>query len=277
MSSQVIQDITLMSWLKLAVVRMVKQGSGRVPEVVTPKVELIGWTQFERPSDIAWSTDAEGGSALAEFAGRSCYQAWDKNNPATATNAGYLAHVIEVGHQAVLEHATATFYLTGISRALAAELTRHRHFSFSELSPRHVPSATTVVEPAVVAEDPELHEAFLAGVAAADRAHQALLAQLERRHAESETAGLKRKQLRQAARTLLPGASETTLVMTGNYRAWRQLIALHGADHADREMRAVIVECLRQLTDLAPGGFSDFVRTTLPDGSEVASSPWAAT
>ena len=69
----------------------------------------------------------------------------------------------------MLEHASATFYLTGISRALAAELTRHRHFSFSELSPRQVAAQPALVEPAVVAEDPALHEAFLAGVAAAER------------------------------------------------------------------------------------------------------------
>ena len=58
-----------------------------------------------------------GGQALAEFAGRACYQGWDKPNPATATNEGFLAHLLEVGHLSVLEHATATFYLTGVSRA----------------------------------------------------------------------------------------------------------------------------------------------------------------
>lgn len=245
-------------------------------DVATPRVELIAWTAFATPSDVSWSTDAEGGSALAEFAGRSCYQAWDKSNPATATNYGYLRHVLEVGHHAVLEHASATFYLTGISRALAAELTRHRHFSFSELSPRHVPDQQSVVEPTVVAEDPDLHRAFLAGVAAAEVAHRQLLDGLQERFADSGGAGLRRKQLRQAARTLLPGATETTLVMTGNYRAWRQLLALHGADHADQEMRVVVLGCLAALQKLAPAVFADFVVTTLPDGSQVTSSPLAS-
>lgn len=247
-----------------------------MPNVVTPRVELIAWTQFAPPAGLDWSTDADGGEALAEFAGRSCYQAWDKNNPATATNAGYLRHILQVGHHAVLEHAGATFYLTGISRAVAAELTRHRHFSFSELSPRQVPTEAAVVEPAVVAEDPVMHEAFLAGVAAAQDAHRRLLDGLQDRYAESPKAGLKRKQLRQAARTMLPGATATTLVITGNHRAWRQLIAMHGADHADQEMRAVVLECLRQLQKLAPAVFGDFVVTTLPDGSEVGSSPLAS-
>lgn len=247
-----------------------------MPRVVTPRVDLIAWTEFAAPPGVAWTTDAEGGEALAEFAGRSCYQAWDKTNPSTATNTGYLRHILQVGHHAVLEHAGATFYLTGISRALSAELTRHRHFSFSELSPRQVMSDPAVVEPAVVAEDPALHEAFLAGVAAAEAAHRRLLADLQQRYAESDRAGLKRKQLRQSARTLLPGATETTLVMTGNHRAWRQLIAAHGADHADQEMREVVLGLVQRLQQLAPAVFGDFVVTTLPDGSAVTSSPLAS-
>ena len=60
------------------------------------------------PADIDWAvdpdTDADGGQALAEFAGRACYESWNKPNPATATNAGYLRHILEVGHLSVLEH-----------------------------------------------------------------------------------------------------------------------------------------------------------------------------
>ncbi len=247
-----------------------------MPDVVTPTVQLIAWTEFAAPPEIAWSTDATGGAALAEFAGRSCYQAWDRSNPATATNADYLRHILQVGHHAVLEHASATFYLTGISRALAAELTRHRHFSFSQLSPRQGPGPSTVVEPSIVAENPDLHEAFLAGVAAAEAAHRQLLDGLQERYAGSDGAGLRRKQLRQAARTLLPGATETTLVITGNYRAWRELIARHGADHADQEIRVVVLGCLTALQQLAAPVFEDFVVTGLPDGSRVASSPLAS-
>ena len=244
-----------------------------VPQIVTPRVQLIAWTDFRAPTGTDWQTDADGGGALAEFAGRSCYQAWDKKVPATATNAGYLAHILQVGHLAVLEHASATFYLTGISRALSAELTRHRHFSFSALSPRHQAEQPAVVEPAAVAADPQLHEAFLAGVRAAELAHRELLAGLAERYADSEQAGLRRKQLRQAARTLLPGATATTLVITGNLRAWRHLIGMRAAEHADQEMRAVVIECLRQLRELAPPVFADFVITRLPDATELASSP----
>src|SRR3712207_7558756 len=107
-----------------------------MPEIVPPKFQLRGYTPCAPPKAAPWSTEAEGGEALAEFAGRACYQSWDKPNPATATNAGYLRHILEVGHLSVLEHGTVTMYLTGVSRSLTHELIRHRHFSFSQLSQR---------------------------------------------------------------------------------------------------------------------------------------------
>src|SRR3989440_8584647 len=144
----------------------------RVAEMVFPKVELIAKTEFFPPADVPWTTDAEGGEALAEFAGRACYQSWKKPNPATATNAGYLRHILEVGHLSVLEHGTVTFYITGISRSLTHELIRHRHFSFSQLSQRYVPERdAAMVEPDVIAADPELHEKVLAAADASVSAY----------------------------------------------------------------------------------------------------------
>src|SRR6187402_3588474 len=142
--------------------------------------KAIAWTHFEPPADVPWGTDADGGQALAEFAGRACYQSWNKPNPATAMNAGYLRHILEVGHLSVLEHGTVTMYLTGVSRSLTHELIRHRHFSYSQLSQRYVPEHdAAVVEPAVIAEDPELHERFLAATDAAVAAYTDLLEGLE--------------------------------------------------------------------------------------------------
>lgn len=67
-------------------------------EIVGLSAQLIASTQFTTPADIDWDTDADGGEALIEFAGRACYETWDKPNPRTATNEGYLRHVLEVGH-----------------------------------------------------------------------------------------------------------------------------------------------------------------------------------
>src|SRR3954462_6780526 len=157
-------------------------------------VKAIAWTHFEPPAEVPWETDADGGEALAEFAGRACYQSWSKPNPATATNAGYLRHILEVGHLSVLEHGTVTMYLTGVSRSLTHELVRHRHFSYSQLSQRYVPEhVAEMVEPAVIAEDPELHALFLASTEAALAAYEQLLAGLERRFADATDATLRRR------------------------------------------------------------------------------------
>jgi thymidylate synthase (FAD) len=100
-----------------------------VAETAPLRVQLIAKTEFLAPPDVPWSTDADGGPALVEFAGRACYQSWSKPNPRTASNASYLRHIIDVGHFSVLEHATVSFYISGVSRACTHELMRHRHFS----------------------------------------------------------------------------------------------------------------------------------------------------
>jgi thymidylate synthase (FAD) len=237
-------------------------------------VQVIGRTEFSPPPDVPWETDADGGQALVEFAGRAVYEAWDKPNPATATNAGYVHHVLQVGHLALLEHSTVTVYLTGLSRAVAAELVRHRHLSFSQLSPRHLPEPAAVVEPAAVAGDPVLHERFLAAADTALATYAALLEGLEDRFADAPNAPLRRKQARQAARAVLPGALETHLVVTGNYRAWRHLVGMRGSESADPEIRAVALACLRELQQVAGNVFGDFRISTLADGTEVAASPF---
>ncbi|MFI9817196.1 FAD-dependent thymidylate synthase [Saccharothrix variisporea] len=243
-------------------------------ETVSPKVQLIAKTEFFPPADVPWSTDADGGEALAEFAGRACYQSWTKPNPATATNAGYIKHIIEVGHLSVLEHGSVSFYFTGLSRSLTHELIRHRHFSYSQLSQRYVPERNAaMVEPDVIAADPELHELFLKATQASVDAYTELLKGLEKKFSDVPSATLRRKQARQAARAVLPNATETRIVVTGNYRAWRHFIAMRATEHADVEIRALAVECLRQLQKAAANVFADFTISSLSDGTEVASSP----
>jgi thymidylate synthase (FAD) len=245
-----------------------------VVETVLPKVRLVAKTEFFPPDDIPWTTDAEGGEALAEFAGRACYQSWTKPNPKTATNAGYLDHIIEVGHLSVLEHGSVSFYITGISRSVTHELIRHRHFSYSQLSQRYVPeNDAAFAEPAVIADDPVLHGKFLAAAQASADAYTELLAGLEEKFADVPSATLRRKQARQAARSVLPNATETRIVVSGNYRAWRHFVAMRATEHADVEIRALAIECLRELRKVAGNVFADFTISALPDGTEVATSP----
>ena len=172
----------------------------------------------------------------------------------------------------------ATFYLTGVSRSFTHELVRHRHFSYSQLSQRYVPERTTrrwssrTSSPA----DPELHKRFVEATEASVRAYTELLAGLEERFADVGNATLRRKQARQAARAVLPNATETRIVVTGNYRAWRHFIAIRASEHADVEIRAVAVECLRQLARVAPQRVRRLhASRTLADGTEIAASPFA--
>ncbi|GAA1400196.1 FAD-dependent thymidylate synthase [Pseudonocardia kongjuensis] len=248
--------------------------SETAPQTVPLSVQLVAKTEFLPPADVPWSTDADGGQALAEFAGRACYQSWSKPNPRTATNAGYIRHILEVGHLSVLEHGTVSFYLTGISRSLTHELIRHRHFSYSQLSQRYVPERdAAMVEPDVIADDPELHELFLQASANALESYEKLLEGLEKRFADVPNGTLRRKQARQAARSVLPNATETRIVVTGNYRAWRHFIAMRASEHADVEIRQLAVECLRQLQREVANVFADFEIQKLEDGTEIASSP----
>lgn len=248
----------------------------RVAETAPLRVQLIARTEFLAPPDVPWGTDADGGQALVEFAGRACYQSWSKPNPRTATNASYIAHIIDVGHFAVLEHASATFYITGVSRSCTHELVRHRHFSFSQLSQRYVPEDDArVVLPPALQDDPELREIALSAADASRAVYAELLARLESRIGDQPNAVLRRKQARQAARAVLPNDTETRIVVSGNYRTWRHFIAMRASEHADIEIRRLAVACLRELTGVAPAVFADFEITVLGDGTEVATSPLA--
>ncbi len=249
-------------------------------ETAPLRVQLIAKTDFVAPPDVPWSTDADGGEALVEFAGRACYQSWSKPNPRTATNASYLRHIIDVGHFSVLEHASVSFYISGISRSCTHELIRHRHFSYSQLSQRYVPEHDSqVVIPPGMEDDPELVRIFTEAADANRATYTDLLARLEAKligdQSGDRSAVLRRKQARQAARAVLPNATETRIVVTGNYRAWRHFIAMRASEHADVEIRRLAIACLRRLVDVAPAVFGDFDIATLADGTEVATSPLA--
>ncbi len=240
-------------------------------------VQLIAATQFTAPVDIDWSADetATDAEALVEFAGRACYESFDKPNPRTATNESYLNHIMEVGHNALLEHATATMYIRGISRSCTHELVRHRHFSFSQLSQRFVPTAEAeIVLPPAIARDEELTRTLLRAADESRFIYEELLAALEEKLADEPNALLRKKQARQAARAILPNATESRIVVTGNYRTWRHFIAARASEHADQEIRGVAMACLDILSEQAPALFADFLVTELSDGSRMAVSPY---
>src|SRR5260370_27154788 len=128
-----------------------------------PRVQLIAVTNFTAPPEIAakWSSDTDIDSQLLiEFSGRQCYESW--SNPAGRTNATYIGNMLDHGHLSVIEHANATFAITGVSRSCTHELVRHRHLSFSQQSQRYVPETdANFIEPEPIAADPDLNALFL--------------------------------------------------------------------------------------------------------------------
>ncbi len=174
----------------------------------------------------------------------------------------------------MLEHGSVTFYFTGVSRSFTHELVRHRHFSYSQLSQRYVPERdAAIVEPTSSPRTPSCTSASSRPPRRACGPTPNCWQGLEQRFADVPKPTLRRKQARQAARAVLPNATETRIVVTGNYRAWRHFIAMRATEHADVEIRELAVECLRELKRVAPNVFADFVVSTLPDGTEVAASP----
>jgi thymidylate synthase (FAD) len=235
-----------------------------------PTVRLLGLTNFEKPEDLEWDTDTDIQSQqLIELAGRACYQSWA--NPSGRTNAEYISNMLAQGHLSVIEHASASFLLSGVSRSLTHELVRHRHLSFSQRSQRYVAEEDAgMVEPEAIAADPEAHAIFEETVNRCLEGYKRINQILRERYTEVEDRTLRRKLARQAARSVLPNATETQIVVTGNFRAWRHFIRVRANEHADIEIRTVALEILRLLKQTAPAVFNDFQIKALEDGTEVA-------
>jgi len=251
---------------------MTAEGKGHSePRIIRkPTVQLIAWTDFRKPGDIDWTTDTKiPAEQLIEMAGRQCYESW--TNPAGKTNAEYVANMLDHGHMSVIEHGTATFRFTGVSRSFTHELVRHRLFSYSQLSQRFVSETDAAfVEPDVIANDSKAHEIFMKSIEQSRQAYTQLNEILKTKFDDLQDKTLKRKKTREAARAVLPNATETKIVVTGNFRAWRHFVRLRSAEHTDVEIRAVAIAVLRQLNKLAPSIFGDFEIYKGPDGLECA-------
>jgi thymidylate synthase (FAD) len=217
---------------------------------------------------VAWQTDTEvAAEYLAEVAGRVCYMSFARPRP--GGNATYLEHILEVGHGSVLEHGVWNFIFTGVSRSLTHELIRHRAgWGYSQLSQRYVDeSVAEYVEPDCIAESAELHRLWLDTVAQSHQAYMKLVEKLLETFKDEPDKTLRRKLARQAARSVLPNATETKIFVTANARALRHFIELRASRHAEVEIRKLAVAVLRIMQQEASHLFSDYQLTPLPDGT----------
>src|SRR5215217_5829396 len=225
-----------------------------------PVVTLLARPQFVEPAHlgVAWLGEGTDGEKLAEFAGRICYMS--QRNPAGRTTRDYLENIKRQGHGSVLEHASYSLLLEGISRSLTHELVRHRAgFAYSQLSQRYVDeSEACFVVPPAVAGDDALEGAWRSQIEAAQSAYVALVAQLMERYGWVADRVHRRKMAREAARGVLPNSTETKIVVTGNARAWRTMLELRSSEGAELEIRRLAVTVLRVLVEESPAFFSDF-------------------
>ncbi len=193
-------------------------------------------------------------------------------NPAQRTSAEYLENIKKQGHGSVLEHSVYVLLVEGISRSCSHELVRHRAgFGYSQLSQRYVDEshAAFVVPPAMLG-DQKLEAAWLAQVTAAQAAYVQAVEDLMRRYDWVPDKIHRRKMAREAARSLLPNATETKIVVSANVRAWRTMLELRCGEGAEQEIRRMAVAVLRTLTAEAPRLFADFEIYAAEDRAEAA-------
>jgi len=178
--------------------------------------------------------------ALIEHAGRVCYRSESRGNPAA-----FLRARLREGHESIIEHASATFEISGISRACSHQLVRHRLASYSQESQRYVDmSDPDLVVPDAVKASPEAYEVW-----------SSFVDQVKDVYSDLRGLGIRKED----ARFILPNAAETRIVMTMNFRELRHFFRLRLAPEAQWEIRRVALEVLKQLAPHAPTVFGDML------------------
>ena len=191
---------------------------------------------------------------VTAMAARLCYSRMDveglQERVEAQDQARFLSGVMERGHLSVIEHASFTFAVEGVSRALLAQLTRHRIASFSVQSQRYVSMADGfdyVVPPAIAA----LGEA-------AQREYEAQMAQIHRWYcAWQEKLGGPGESANEDARFVLPGGAATRLMLTMNARELRHFFTLRCCNRAQWEIREMAWQMLAACRKAAPALFED--------------------
>jgi thymidylate synthase (FAD) len=236
-----------------------------------PTVTLLARPQFVEPAHlaVAWKGPSTDGERLAEYAGRLCYMS--QKNPAGRSTAEYLQNILRQGHGSVFEHSVYVVLIEGISRSCSHELVRHRAgFGYSQLSQRYVDeSDAAFVMPPAVQGDAALEAAWLAQVQAAQAGYVAAVERLMEKYAHISERTHRRKMAREAARSVLPNATEVKIVVSANVRAWRTMLELRLGEGAELEIRRMALGCLALLVQEAPALFADFEVYRASDGTDA--------
>lgn len=204
-------------------------------------------------------------------AAKLCYSAsgvdtlLDNLTPESTTK--FVKMLASLGHQSPIEHASFTFGIEGVSRALLAQITRHRIASFSVQSQRYVrlDDFHYVIPPEIEA-DPESKQLFIDAMNAQSEEYLSLAASLQAKHkADFMAQGLSEKEAEQKAekmanedaRFVLPNACETKMVATFNARSLHNFFSLRCCNRAQWEIRALAEEMYKLVYPIAPALFAN--------------------
>ena len=200
---------------------------------------------------LAITPDAE---KLIESAGRTAYLSFGKRSEGSEKK--FIRMLLKNRHYSVLEHASATFRISGVSRAMTHQLVRHRLCSFTQQSQRYVNEKDfQFIEPASISSDP-----------AARTKYRELMDAARRTYAELQEMGIRNED----ARFVLPNAVASQLVVSANLRQWRHVIELRCRPNSQWEIRQVTGEILRLLKRHVPTAFEDL---ELDEKGTLAAAP----
>lgn len=176
-----------------------------------------------------------------------------------------LSTIMTGGHFSTLEHASYTFAIDGVSRALTHQLVRHRLASFNQQSQRYVKFAggLETIKPDSIAENDEANKLFDEMIEKTVEAYQAFLA-----------AGIPAED----ARYILPNAAETKIVVTMNIRELLHFFSVRCCNRAQWEIRDLAWRMLELVRPTAPYIFADAgpncVRGACTEGKMTCGKPY---
>ena len=203
-------------------------------------------------------------------AARLCYspatiaQVQEKLTPEKAGE--FVEMLAGLGHQSPIEHAVFTFGIEGVSRALLAQITRHRIASFSVQSQRYVrENDFEVVVPPQIAEVPEAKAEFELAMQESI-AHYQKIAELLKARREKEllaeglspkaAASRAEKTAIEDARFVLPNACDTKMIVTMNARSLMNFFQLRCCNRAQWEIRELAEKMFALVYPVAPHIFA---------------------
>lgn len=232
-----------------------------------PSFDEAALISFLEHQGLDWirsgGTEAE---EIVEVSGRVCYLSFGKSRQSPRDNKSYIANLISQGHESVLEHVNWTVLLSGVSRGFTHQLVRHRvGFAYSQLSQQyHDESDALFVVPPSIKRNKELFIEWADDIHRSLSTYRKIINTVEKsKLIDKESL----RELRTAARSALPNATESKIIITVNARALRHFFEVRGCLEGDWEMRQVACKLFEMVCCDAPSLFYDFKKVEMLDGS----------